>query len=87
MSLQSLHHIHSLGHLSKDNVLSVEPSRDNGGDEELRSVGSGSSVGHAQQTGSVVLQLEVLIRELGSVDGLSSSAVSSGEVSSVQKRE
>ena len=54
-----------------------------GGDEELRSVGVGSSVGHGQETRSGVLQLEVLVVELLSVDGLTSSSVSGSEISSL----
>jgi hypothetical protein len=35
----------------------------------------GASVGHGQQTGAVVLQLEVLIGKLLAVDGLAASAL------------
>ena len=52
----------------EDNVLSVEPRCLLGGDEELRSVGILSSVGHGQPSGSEVLQLEVLISKLLTVD-------------------
>jgi hypothetical protein len=41
-------------------------------DEELRTVGSGASVGHGEQEGLVVTELEVLVGELGSVDRLPS---------------
>jgi hypothetical protein len=51
-------------------VLVVQPRGDDGGDEELGSIGVGSSVGHGEQEGLVVPQLEVLIGELVSVDGL-----------------
>ncbi len=57
-----------LGDLSKDDVLAVEPSGDDSGDEKLRSVGAWTSIGHAQQTGTVVLELEVLIRKLLAID-------------------
>lgn len=35
----------------------------------------GASVGHGQQTGAVVLQLEVLIGELLTVDGLTAGTL------------
>ena len=41
------------------------------GDEELRAVGVGAGVGHGQETGLGVSQLEVLVREFLAVDGLS----------------
>lgn len=43
------------------------PSND-GGDEELRAVGVLASVGHGQLTLLGVLELEILIGELGAVD-------------------
>lgn len=50
---------------------------DGGGNEELRTIGIFASVCHAQDTGLAVLQLEVLIFELVSVDGFASSAYAS----------
>ena len=41
------------------------------GDEELRAVGVGAGVGHGQETGFGVSQLEVLVRKFLAVDGLS----------------
>ena len=43
----------------------------------------GTSVGHGEDAGAVVLELEVLILELVAVDGLSSSAVVVGEVTAL----
>jgi hypothetical protein len=51
-------------------VLAVQPRGDDGGDEELGSVGVGSGVGHGEEEWSVVSELEVLVRELVAVDGL-----------------
>lgn len=48
--------------------------------EELRSVGVGSSVGHGQNPWSRVLQGEVLVSKLVPVDGLSSGSIVVGEV-------
>ena len=74
------HDIHAISDLAKDHVLSIQPSSLLGADEELRPVGVGSSVGHRQDSGASVLQLEVLIGKLGSVDALSSGSVPSSEV-------
>lgn len=41
---------------------------DNGGDEELRSVGVLAGVGHGEETLLGVLELEVLVGELFAVD-------------------
>jgi hypothetical protein len=70
----------ALGDLTEDDVLAVQPRGNNGGDEELGSVGVGSSVGHGEQEGLVVPQLEVLVGELVSVDGLSTGTVVVGEL-------
>ena len=53
------------------------------GDEELRSVGVLSSVGHGEEAWGVVLVDEVLIVELGAIDGLATGAVSSGEIATL----
>jgi len=82
-SLNLLYNVHSLGDGPKDYVLSVEPGCLGGAEEELGPVGSGSSVGHGQDSGSLVLQGEVLVGELGAVDGLASSAVVVGEVTTL----
>ena len=84
--LEGADDIHALGDLAKDDVLSVEPSGDDSGHEKLRAVGSGASVGHGQQTGAVVLQLEVLIGKLLSVDGLSSGTVTLEKQAMVRKQ-
>lgn len=76
--------IHSLGDFSEDDVLSVEPAGDDGGDEELGSVGVGSSIGHGEESRPGVLELEVLVSELLSVDGLSSGSVVFSEVAALE---
>ena len=48
-------------------MLAVKPLGDHGGDEELAAIGVGPRVGHAEEEGASVLQLEVLISELLSV--------------------
>ena len=56
---------------------------DDGGDEELRAIGVLARVRHAQQALLGVLQLKVLIFKLVSIDGLSTSAISSCKVTSL----
>jgi hypothetical protein len=80
LSLDLPDEVLSLGDLTEDDVLTVQPGGNDGGDEELGSVGVGSSVGHGEQEGLVVPQLEVLVGELVSVDGLSTGTVVVGEL-------
>lgn len=82
--LDLLDNVHTVGDLTEDNVLAVEPGAGDGGHEELGAVGVGAGVGHGQETGSGVLGLKVLVGELGAVDGLASGSVVSGEVSTLQ---
>ena len=56
-------------------MFSIEPGGLLGGDEELGSVGVFSGVGHGQPAGAEVLQLEVLVGELLSVDGTATGAL------------
>ena len=53
---------------------------DSRGDKELRAVSILASIGHTQKALLGVLQLEVFIGELLSVDRLATSAVSLGEI-------
>lgn len=69
-ALDLLDKVGALGDLTEDDVLAVQPRGDDGGDEELGSVGVGSSIGHGEEEWSVVSELEVLVRELVAVDGL-----------------
>ena len=52
--------------------------------QESTHVRVGSSVGHGQEVGLVVLQLEVLVGELGTVDALAAGSVTSSEVTSLE---
>ena len=81
--LQRLENVHSLLHLSENDVMAVEPRARNRRDEELRTVRVGSAVGHRQQTGTVVLQVEVLVRETLAVDRLTSHSISHREIASL----
>ena len=82
--LDLLDELLSGNNLSEDNVLSVQPGGGDGGDEELGSVGVGSSVGHGKEERLAVSVLEVLISELLSVDALTSGSVTLGEVTTLQ---
>jgi hypothetical protein len=53
-------------------VFAIQPLGLGRAHEELRAVRVGSGVSHRQDTGAGVLELEVLVLELGSVDGLAS---------------
>jgi hypothetical protein len=75
--------VHAFDDLTENDVFAVQPRGLGGADEELGAVGVGSGVGHGQDSGSGVLQLEVLVGELGSVDGLASGAVMVGEIASL----
>jgi hypothetical protein len=68
---------------AENDVSAIEPRGDDCGDEELRSVGVRASVGHGERARLDVLELEVLILELGAVDGLATSAVVVGEVTTL----
>lgn len=56
-------------------------------DEELRAIGSWSSIGHGQDARSSVPEGEVLILKLVAVDGLSTSSVVVGEVTALRAHE
>eukprot|EP01083_Nonionella_stella_P244290 850409_1 len=81
--LHGLHHVHALGDGAEHDVLSVQPCRLGRAEEELGSVGVGSGVGHGEDSGSGVLEDEVLVGELVAVDGLSSGSVVVGEIASL----
>ena len=57
-------------------MLVADIPSDRSSDEELRAIGVFARIGHAQHSGLAVLELEVLILELGSVDGFPSGACS-----------
>jgi hypothetical protein len=82
--LNSLNDIHTLNYGTEDGVLTIEPGGLDGADEELGSVGVGTSVGHGEDTGASVLEGEVLISELLTVDGLTTGTVTAGEVTTLK---
>uniref|UniRef100_A0A8C5EZD5 Uncharacterized protein n=1 Tax=Gouania willdenowi TaxID=441366 RepID=A0A8C5EZD5_GOUWI len=64
-------------------VFTIQPGSLDGAEEELGSVGVGSCIGHGQDSWSGVLQLEVLISKLLSIDGLTSGPIVVGEVAAL----
>ena len=64
-------------------MLAIEVRSLRRAQEELRSVGAWPSIGHRENAGTRVVQLEVLIRELLTVDGLASRAVVVREVTTL----
>ena len=64
-------------------MLTVEMGCLNEAEEELGAVGVGASVGHGEDTSAGMSDSEVFIWELAAVDGLATSAVSSGEVAAL----
>ena len=55
----------------------------NEAEEELGTVGVGTSVGHGENASSGVSSIEVLIIELSAIDGFATSAIASGEISAL----
>jgi hypothetical protein len=64
-------------------MFSIKPRCFGSAKKKLRPVGVGSSVGHRQDSGSSVPQLEILILKLVTVDGFASSSVMVGEITSL----
>ena len=81
--LHLLDDIHALADLTENNVLSIKPLGLGSAEEELASVSVGASIGHGENSSSSVLQGEVLILELVAVDGLATSSVMVGEVTTL----
>ena len=57
-----------LENLPKDNVTSIEPCGLDGGDEELRPVGVGTGIRHGKVERRLVLENEVFVGKLFSID-------------------
>ena len=65
-------------------MLAIEPGGQDSGDEELGTVGVGTSVSHGEKTDLVVVLLEVLIGESSTVDRFATSTVVVGEVTTLE---
>jgi hypothetical protein len=64
-------------------VAAIKPLGLLGGNEELRSISVFASISHGQPSGSVVLQLEVLIVKLVSIDGFAACSITASEVTAL----
>jgi len=84
VALNLLDEVKAVDDFAEDDVLAIEPAGDDGGDEELGTVGVLSGVGHGKETGLGVAELEVLILELLAIDGLATSAIMPGEVTTLE---
>ena len=79
--LDLFHDIHSVNHLAEHDMAAVQVTRFGSADEELRPVGAWAGVGHGQNSRPSVLQVEVLVGELFTENGLAARPISIGEVS------
>ena len=73
-----------LHHSAEHHVLPVQPGSLHRGDKELGAVCVFTGVRHREKTRSVMTEYEVLIIELVPIDRLSTGAVTSSEVSSLE---
>ncbi|KAI5402322.1 hypothetical protein KIW84_050075 [Lathyrus oleraceus] len=81
--LNLLHHLHSFNHLTKNNMFPIKPLRLRSADKKLRSIRPGTRIRHGKNSRTGVRLDEILIGELGSINGLSSGSVSSREVTTL----
>lgn len=75
--------VHSFDNRSEHDMFTIQPCCLFSTDEELRSICVLASISHRQNSSSCVLQREILILELVSVDALSTGSVVFGEVSAL----
>jgi len=81
--LDSLENFLTVSHVTEDDVLTIEMRESIEAEEELGTVSVGTSVGHGEDTGASVLVVEVLVSELGTIDGLTTGTVAAGEVTTL----
>ena len=76
---------HSREDLSEARVRSIEPRALDNCDVELGAISVRTSIGHAHPTSSIVIEDEVLIREIPSEDAVATSAIRVSKISSCIK--
>jgi hypothetical protein len=72
--LDLINDFEALEDLAEYDVSAIEPCRGDSSDEELAAICILSAVGHGQEAFTSMLELEVLVREFGAVDGLATSS-------------
>lgn len=82
-SFDFLHNVHAFHDASEDHVPVIQPGSLDCRDEELRSIGVGTSVGHRHDTWTGVFQGEVFVCEFATVDGFASGAIVVREISTL----
>lgn len=82
--LDGFHNILTTENFSKDDVLAIEPWACDRCNEELRSVGVSTSIGHRQQERGGVFFFEVLILEFHAIDRFAASTISACEVTTLK---
>jgi len=85
-ALDLLNNVHTFNNFSKHDMLAIEPLGLDSGDEELRAVGVLAGVGHAEEAWRRVLQLEVLVGKLLTIDTSATSAIASGKVATLDHK-
>ena len=73
-------------HFAENNMLSIEPRALDKSDEELRTVGVGTSICHREEVGLVMFKPEIFVFKLVAIDGFTSSTVLVGEVASLSHK-
>lgn len=82
--LDGFHYVHPLDDLPEHDMLSVQPWGGNGAQKELRSICVHSGIRHGQDPRPGVLLDEVLVGKPISINGLPTSTVTPGEITTLQ---
>lgn len=82
--LNQLDNVETFRDFAKHDMFSIEPRARHASDEELRSICVGARIGHGKKSRFRVLQEKVLICELRAINGLSSSAISTSEITALE---
>lgn len=81
--IDSLNYLDTLGNLTKHNMGTIQMRGPPSADKELRSVGILTGIGHGYTSHTSVLESEVLVLELVAVDGVTTPAITSGEITTL----
>ena len=81
--MKLFHNFLPLNHFSENYVLSIQPRTLHKSDEELRTIGMGSCIGHREEVRLIVSVLKTLIFKLAPVYGPTSTPILVSEVTSL----